>query len=106
VRFSGSIEGLGQRLERLRDVAARAATPLVIHGPLARGVLRVVTESAEAPLRGLLQTAVRDEQRIPERLPHDWWASEADPFAGGLAGRIRSAFDPHHLCNRRLESNA
>ena len=106
IRMTGSVSTLVSRLERLRAALDGAGASVAMHVSLARGVIRVIVSGEAQSLREALQPAAHDPQRIPERLPAAWWAAEHDPFSGGLAGRIRAAFDPGLLCNRRSVANA
>ena len=100
VRLSGSVSSLPARIARVR--ASLTNTPRVsVHASIARGIVRVIVSGDAGPARDLLQRQQADEQRVVERLPAAWWAAEPDPFTIGLSGRIRAAFDPQHLCNRR-----
>ncbi|HYW51768.1 MAG TPA: FAD-binding oxidoreductase [Gemmatimonadaceae bacterium] len=106
VRFSGAIASLPQRIERLRDAAGAAAASVSMHATIARGVVRVIVHEGGGDVRDSLTGSSFGEQRIAERLPVDWWRTEHDPFETGLAGRIRAAFDPARLCNRRRSFDA
>ncbi|MBC7843306.1 MAG: FAD-binding oxidoreductase [Gemmatimonadaceae bacterium] len=100
VRLSGSVSSLPARIARIR--ASLTSTPTAsIHASIARGIVRVIVSGDAGAARDLLQRRLADEQRIVERLPAGWWAAEPDPFTIGLSGRIRAAFDPQQLCNRR-----
>lgn len=101
VRVSGGVATLPARIRRVREAAARASVDVAMHATISRGVVRVIVRENADALRATLTSSTADEHRVAERLPHSWWAHERDPFAGGLAGRIREAFDPHHLSNRR-----
>jgi FAD/FMN-containing dehydrogenase len=105
VRFSGPVAGVAARIARLRAVS-HDASRMSVHASVARGIVRVVLHGDAEPERGALQSCATGEQRIPERLPRQWWSDEADPFDGGLAGRIRRAFDPDLRCNRRATIDA
>ncbi len=105
IRVSGSVTGVPARIARLRQAFQRDAIQLAMHATLSRGLVRVIVTGDPHALRSALQAGCDGEQRIPERLPTDWWADEPDPFAVGLAGRIRRAFDPHALCNPRITPN-
>lgn len=102
VRVSGSVQTLPQRIRRLHATLTEAPDSRVaLHARISRGIVRIVASGNVDGLQAPLQSAHEGEQRIAERLPARWWATEADPFAGGLAGRIRAAFDPDTRCNRR-----
>ena len=101
VRFSGAVATLPSRIARLREVASRRSATVAMHATISRGVVRLIVRDGVEALRECLTSTEADEQHIAEHLPSAWWADEPDPFTGGLAGRIRDAFDPHHLCNRR-----
>lgn len=105
VRVSGSVSALPARIERLQS-SMPADVSAMLHASAGRGIVRLVVTGDSAPARALLQASAPGEQRIPERLPEAWWATETDPFAGGLAGRIRAAFDPDTRCNRRAVADA
>ncbi len=105
IRVSGSVTGVPARIARLRQAIHAGGVQLAMHATLSRGLVRVIVTGEPHALRAALQARHDGEQRIPERLPSDWWADEPDPFAVGLAGRIRRAFDPHALCNRRITAN-
>ena len=106
IRLTGSVSTVVARLERLRASFQAGGASVTMHASLSRGVIRVIVTGAPLPLREALQPAAYDPQRIPERLPGAWWDAEQDPFSGGLAGRVRAAFDPRELCNRRSVANA
>ena len=106
IRVSGSVSELPARITRLRQASSSDTVRVAMHASLSRGLVRVIVTGAVNPVRAALQGLHDGEQRIPERLPNDWWATEPDPFGVGLAGRIRSAFDPHALCNPRMAANA
>ena len=101
VRFSGAVSDLPSRIAKLRADLAPLGTTAAMHASVGRGVVRVIISANADAVRETLQTTTAGLQRIPERLPTAWWSREPDPFAGGLASRIRSAFDPQLLCNRR-----
>ncbi len=101
VRLSGAVSELPTRIERIRRALTHAHATFALHASIGRGTIRVVVSDPGAQGRDALQATVRDEHRNVERLPHAWWHDEPDPFGDGLAGRIRRAFDPHLLCNRR-----
>ncbi len=106
VRFSGSIRELPGRIARLRPSFGATGTTVSMHASVSRGVVRVRVTNDPDSARIVLQTDAAGETRIPERLPAAWWATEPDPFRVGLAGRIRAAFDPQLLCNRRVAGDA
>ncbi len=101
VRLSGAVSTLPTRIARIRTAIA-GASRVALHGSIARGIVRVIVAGDADPVRAALQHTVEGEQRIAERLPAHWWRSEPDHFSTGLSGRIRAAFDPQQLCNRRL----
>ena len=100
VRLSGPVSTWPARVERLR-AALPAEANAVQHGSINRGIVRIIVRRDAAAARTLLQTRIDGEQRNVERLPEPWWSDEPDVFADGLAGRIRQAFDPALICNRR-----
>lgn len=102
VRFSGTVRELPERIARLRLSFGATDTAVNMHASVSRGVVRVIVTSHPDAARTVLQTDTVGETRIPERLPAAWWAAERDPFRVGLAGRIRAAFDPQQICNRRV----
>lgn len=106
VRVSGSVSELPSRIARLRSAVTAPTVRVAIHASVQRGIVRLVLAGDVDAVRSTLQTCTPGEQRIPERLPPDWWASEPDPFALGLAGRIRRAFDPYAICNQRVTVDA
>lgn len=110
VRFSGGVSDLPERIERLRRALAEAdphgSVSAALHATVSRGIVRVVVTGEATALRTALQEQIAGEHRIPERLPSEWWMTEPDPFDGGLAGRIRAAFDPSAICNRRAFTDA
>jgi len=106
VRFSGAVSALPARLARLRTALDASGADVSIHGCIARGIARVIAHDVDDATRAILQASGPDEQRIAERLPVEWWHSEPNAFDGGLAGRIRDAFDPDRLCNRRVAIDA
>jgi glycolate oxidase FAD binding subunit len=135
VRISGDVRALPSRIARIRDAAAAAGATLdatsggtqvaaqvashvapyvaphvaphvALHGSVHRGTVRIVVTGDAEPLRLLLSHTERGEQRIAERLPDAWWRDEADAFETPLGQRIRAAFDPQSLCNRRRAAHA
>ena len=100
IRLSGSVSALPARIVRIRAAFAGAPS-VVLHASITRGIVRVIVSGDASAVRCALQQQLADEHRIAERLPSAWWAAEPDPFTSGLSGRIRAAFDPQHLCNRR-----
>lgn len=106
VRFSGAISDLASRMVRLRASLSAAGATASLQASLGRGIVRVIVTDGVAQCRAVLQTTTPGETRIVERLPEPWWTTEPDPFASGLAGRIRTAFDPHLVCNRRRAADA
>ncbi len=106
VRISGAVSTLVARLARLRAAVQPSAVDVALHASVSGGTVRVIARGDVGPLRDALCGATPSENRIVERLPHSWWSHEADPFSGGLAGRVRDAFDPQHLCNRRERVDA
>lgn len=106
VRFSGMVSDMPSRISRLRSTLHAVGATVAIHASLGRGIIRVIVTAGVAQARDMLQTTAPGETRIAERLPAPWWNTEPDPFAGGLAGRIRNAFDPHLVCNRRQVPDA
>ena len=106
LRLSGAVSDLPQRLERVRLALTRERASFALHAGIGRGIIRVIVTAAADNARAALQTDVSGQHRIVERLPAPWWSAEADPFANGLASRIRRAFDPQLLCNRREGTDA
>ncbi len=106
VRISGAVSTLAQRVARIQVAAQQCGADVSLHACVSRGIVRVIARGDVEPLRDVLCAAIPGEQRIVERLPHSWWSDEADPFSGALAGRVRDAFDPHRLCNRRERADA
>ncbi len=106
VRFSGAVSAVPERITHLRSAIAAAGGTAVIHASLARGIVRVIVTEGVAGSRAALQANSRGETRVVERLPAAWWATEVDAFASGLATRIREAFDPRQVCNRRVVVDA
>ena len=101
VRFSGMVSDVASRIAHLRITLTAAGATVAVHASLGRGIVRVIVTDGAAQARAVLQLAASGESRVVERLPAAWWGTEPDPFAGGLAGRIRDAFDPRRVCNRR-----
>ena len=106
VRLSGSVSALPERLARIQAAVTGGGVTAAVHSSVSRGIVRVIVRGEAEPLRDVLCAATHHEQRIVERMPRQWWSHEADPFRGGLAGRVRDAFDPQHLCNRRERADA
>lgn len=106
VRVSGSVSELPSRIARLRSALTAPTVRLAMHASVQRGTVRLIVAGDVDAVRSTLQSTTDGEQRIPERLPTHWWALEPDPFALGLAGRIRRAFDPHAICNQRMTVDA
>lgn len=105
VRVSGAVSTWPTRVERLR-AALPGAADAVLHGSINRGIVRIIVRGDATAAQTLLQTRIDAEQRNVERLPEPWWSNEPDVFADGLAGRIRHAFDPALICNRRRVPHA
>jgi FAD/FMN-containing dehydrogenase len=101
LRLSGAVSDLPARLERIRQALTREQAIFSLHASVGRGTIRVIVSDPGAHGRAVLQATVIGEHRNVERLPQAWWTAEPDPFGNGLAARIRRAFDPQHLCNRR-----
>ena len=111
IRISGDVRALPSRVARIRGAAVTAgaalgATRVTMHGSVHRGVVRIVVSGDAAPLRAMLRHTAPGEQRVAERLPDAWWSHEADAFDTPLGRRIRTAFDPQSLCNRRQVADA
>ena len=111
VRVSGDVRALPSRIARIRGAAvATGAIPgaphVAMHGSVHRGVVRIVVSGDAEPLRPLLSHTEPGEQRIAERLPDAWWSNQVDAFDTPLGRRIRAAFDPQSLCNRRRTADA
>lgn len=100
VRISGSVSGWPSRVARLR-AELPASAEVLLHGSIARGIVRMIVRGDASASRAAMQAGSDGEQRNVERLPEAWWSDEGDVFSDGLAGRIRRAFDPALLCNRR-----
>jgi glycolate oxidase FAD binding subunit len=105
VRVSGAVSTWPARVARLRD-ALPVTADVLMHGTVGRGMVRIIVRGNAEDARAALQLRVHGEQRHLERAPDAWWAAEPDAFADGLAGRIRQAFDPALICNRRRVSHA
>ncbi len=106
LRYSGTVSDLPARIARLRSTLSAAGATVAMHASLGRGIVRVIVSAGLAQARAALQATTPGETRIAERMPETWWATELDAFTGGLAGRIRAAFDPHQVCNRRRVPDA
>lgn len=106
VRVSGAAATLPARLTRLRSGLLATGVRFAMHASVGRGVVRVVTTGDADAARVVLQTIPAGETHIPETLPAAWWATEPDPFRTGLSERVRAAFDPSLLCNRRVVPDA
>ena len=106
LRLSGAVSDLPERLERIRLALTREQASFALHAGIGRGTIRVIVTVAADNLRNALQTEVSGQLRNVERLPPSWWSAEADPFTDGLASRVRHAFDPQLLCNRREVTDA
>jgi hypothetical protein len=106
VRLSGSVSALPERLRRIQAAVTGGGATAALHSSVSRGIVRVIVRGEAEPLREMLCAAMPHEHRIVERMPRLWWSHEADPFRGGLAGRVRDAFDPQQLCNRRERADA
>ncbi len=102
IRVSGAVQTLPERIARSHStVPDVTGSHVAMHARISRGIVRIVASGNADVHRTALQATHDGEQRIAERLPARWWVAERDPFAGGLAGRIRAAFDPDTRCNRR-----
>lgn len=105
-RLSGAVSELPERLSRIRTALASAGATCTLHASLGRGTIRVIVTHTTDGTQAAVQQLFAGEQRIVERLPSAWWHREPDPFDGGLSARIRRAFDPQLLCNRRAVPDA
>ena len=102
VRVSGAVSALSERITRIRTaLSAGGCRDVALHGSVHRGLVRIVGADDVSQALSVMHHVEPNEQRITERAPAAWWAVEPDPFSGALEGRIRDAFDPKHLCNRR-----
>ena len=106
VRLSGAVSDLPARIARIRAALTPTGTECSLHASVGRGIIRLIVHVASDATRAALQRSDVGERRIVERFPAAWWSTEADPFEGGLAARIRRAFDPQLLCNRRQVTHA
>jgi len=106
LRISGDVGALPARIARLRTLCAETGTPLAMQARVHRGIVRLVSTDANHSLCHALRTLPNDERCIVERQPAAWWSGERDPFAGPLPSRIRAAFDPAIICNRRRADDA
>ena len=107
VRVSGTASELSSRIRRIRTAIGDAgARDVALHGSVHRGMVRIVASGDASCMRDALLHTASGEQRVVERLPVSWWRDVVDPFDGALAGRIRAAFDPARLCNRRTAAHA
>ena len=106
VRTSGAVSAVPERIGRLSAALQQRGADASMHASVSRGIVRVIARGNVEAVRDVLSTAAPLEQRVVERLPHHWWSGEVDSFSGGLAGRVRAAFDPQHLCNRREGTDA
>jgi glycolate oxidase FAD binding subunit len=101
VRVHGTVASLPTRLAHVTALVRAAATHAAVHARCSSGMIRVaVTTAAPADLLAALRAAPASGV-VPEVLPPLQWRDEPDHFRLGLSGRIRDAFDPWHLCNRR-----
>ena len=106
VRVSGAVSALPDRITRIRTaLSENGCRDVALHGSVHRGLVRIVA-AGDVRALGVMRHVGANEQRITERAPASWWAVESDPFSGALDGRIRSAFDPKLLCNRRQATRA
>ena len=106
VRLSGTVSDLPTRIAQIRAALTPTGTEYSLHASVGRGIIRLIVHVASDATRAVLQDSDVGERRIVERFPAAWWSTEADPFEGGLAARIRRAFDPQLLCNRRQVTHA
>ena len=107
VRISGAVSDLPSRVSRIRAMIRDSAVgDVALHASTFRGIVRIIASGDATAVRTVLTQSVVGEHRVVERLPSVWWREEADPFDGALAGRIRDAFDPAQLCNRRRTAHA
>ena len=106
VRVSGAVSALPDRITRIRTaLSENGCRDVALHGSVHRGLVRIVA-AGDVRALGVMRHVGANEQRITERAPASWWAVESDPFSGALDSRIRSAFDPKLLCNRRQATRA
>ncbi len=106
LRVSGAVSSLPARIGRLRAAFATAGAQVALQARVHRGTVRIVSPVAHEPMRRALTTPLDGERCVVERQPAAWWTGAADPFAGPLASRIRAAFDPALICNRRRDTDA
>ena len=101
-----AVSALPDRITRIRTaLSENGCRDVALHGSVHRGLVRIVA-AGDVRALGVMRHVGANEQRITERAPASWWAVESDPFSGALDGRIRSAFDPKLLCNRRQATHA
>ncbi len=105
VRVSGAVSTWPARIARVR-AALPAAADAVVHSSMCRGIARIIVRGDAVAARALLQARDTGERRIVERLPDAWWDTEPDAFGSALSARIREAFDPSLICNRRRVPDA
>lgn len=107
VRVSGAVSTLAARVARLREQLSTAgARDIAMHGSVHSGTVRLVASGDVTRSRTAMQQVIEGETRVLERAPASWWSTEHDAFRGVLPDRIRDAFDPKRLCNRRKVTDA
>jgi glycolate oxidase FAD binding subunit len=97
----GALAALDRNATAVVRVSGAVSTNAVLHGSISRGIVRIIVRGDATAAQTLRQVRIDGEQRIVEQLPEPWWSNEPDVFADGLAGRVRQAFDPSLICNRR-----
>ena len=105
-RLSGATGTVVARIARARGMLQASGAAGGIHASLGRGIVRLVADEAPPTLCEAVAVVPPGERLVIERQPAHCWASMPDPFTTGLAGRVRAAFDPRHVCNRRMVPDA
>jgi glycolate oxidase FAD binding subunit len=106
VMITGSLRDLDARLTRVEQLLDSHAGRHAVHARLRHGAVHIALHEPVEPSVLQALAGQTDDVVSPIVLPLAWWETQPDHFAIGLSGRIRDAFDPARVCNRRVSSHA